>query len=133
LRSRASLTINLDGNSRVALHRQLYQALRIAIGEGSLAPGALMPSTRGLARCLAVSRNTVLRVYEELASEGLLVGRMGSGTTVRNAIPRRLPDPLSIFERSQYPLNTMSFLDPEGNVLYLNQNVGIDSLLVVVE
>jgi len=46
LRSRTSLTIRLDRKSRVALHRQLYDALRDAIVRGGLAPGMLLPSTR---------------------------------------------------------------------------------------
>lgn len=124
MRGRIPPTITLDRNAPVALYRQIYEALRDAIVEGGVAPGTLLPSTRGLAIGLAVSRNTVLRVYEELAAEGLLVGRIGSGTEVPSAgQPRRMPDPQSILRRSQYPLKTVAFQDPEGNSMYLNQTV----------
>jgi GntR family transcriptional regulator/MocR family aminotransferase len=70
-----------------ALSGQVYAALRRAILAGELAAGARLPSTRVLARDLAVSRNTVLLAYDQLLAEGYVHGRTGSGTFVAHAVP----------------------------------------------
>uniref|UniRef100_UPI000D3CF07F MocR-like pyridoxine biosynthesis transcription factor PdxR n=1 Tax=unclassified Variovorax TaxID=663243 RepID=UPI000D3CF07F len=53
-----------------SMQRQLYERLRRAILDGSLAPGSRLPGTRALAEALAISRNTVTATYEHLAAEG---------------------------------------------------------------
>jgi GntR family transcriptional regulator / MocR family aminotransferase len=60
----------------------LIDALREAIRTGRLAPGSRLPSSRVLAADLGLGRNTVVRVYAELVSEGWLIGQHGSGTVV---------------------------------------------------
>jgi GntR family transcriptional regulator/MocR family aminotransferase len=82
--------LGLDRASAVPLHRQLYDALRQAILDGRLRPGARLPSTRALALELGSSRNTVLAAVEQLTDEGYLAGRVGAGTTVRGALPEVL-------------------------------------------
>jgi GntR family transcriptional regulator / MocR family aminotransferase len=67
----------------VTLRRQLEQALRVAIRSGRLAPGSLLPSSRDLAEELAVSRGVVVDSYSQLAAEGYLSARRGSGTASR--------------------------------------------------
>lgn len=64
---------------------RVESALRDAVTEGRVAPGARMPSTRALARDLAVSRRLVVEAYAQLVAEGLLEGRHGSGTFVTAA------------------------------------------------
>ncbi|HWH01166.1 MAG TPA: PLP-dependent aminotransferase family protein [Pilimelia sp.] len=64
------------------LGEQLAAALRAAVGDGRLAPGTRLPSSRILAADLGVSRGVVVGAYEQLAAEGRLVTRRGSGTTV---------------------------------------------------
>jgi GntR family transcriptional regulator / MocR family aminotransferase len=68
--------------TRPGLAEQLAGALRTAIGDGRLPPGIRLPSTRGLATDLRVSRGVVVGAYEQLAAEGRLAGRRGSGTVV---------------------------------------------------
>ncbi|MBX3023519.1 PLP-dependent aminotransferase family protein [bacterium] len=83
-----SLWLRLDGEG--PRFRQLYRALRAAIVDGTLAPGARLPATRALAGELGVSRTTVLLAFEHLAAEGYLAGRHGSGSYVQAApAPRR--------------------------------------------
>jgi GntR family transcriptional regulator/MocR family aminotransferase len=82
--------LGLDRGAGAPLHRQLYDALREAILDGRLRPGARLPSTRALAVDLAVARNTVLAAFEQLLAEGYLVGRVGSGTTVAVVPPEAL-------------------------------------------
>ncbi|MGI5502300.1 PLP-dependent aminotransferase family protein [Lentzea sp. CA-135723] len=60
----------------------LMDAFREAIRSGRLAPGTRLPSSRVLAGDLGLGRNTVVRVYSELISEGWLTGVHGSGTEV---------------------------------------------------
>ena len=69
------------------IHRQVYDGLRRAILDGRLRPGQRIPSTRGLAADLGVSRLPVLSAYEQLLHEGYLVGRTGSGTFVSTDLP----------------------------------------------
>jgi GntR family transcriptional regulator/MocR family aminotransferase len=74
------------------LHAQLYRRLRAAILRGELAPGARLPSTRALAADESVSRNTVLRAYDQLLGEGYATARQGSGTTVAQNLPDAVAD-----------------------------------------
>ena len=48
---------------------RVESALRDAVTEGRVAPGARMPSTRALARDLAVSRRLVVEAYAQLVAE----------------------------------------------------------------
>lgn len=82
-RAAAGLTLTLladDGHS--PLHRRLYLALRESMLDGRLAEGAVLPSSRALAAQLGMARNTVLAAYDQLAAEGFVEGRHGSGTRV---------------------------------------------------
>jgi GntR family transcriptional regulator / MocR family aminotransferase len=81
------MLVRLDGDG--PLNQRLYRGLRCAIVEGRLAPGTRLPSTRAMAADLGVSRNVVLMAFAQLADEGYLEARSGSGTTVA----RVLPDP----------------------------------------
>jgi GntR family transcriptional regulator / MocR family aminotransferase len=67
---------------------QLEEQLRDAIRSGRLAPGAALPSSRALARELAVSRGVVVDAYAQLAAEGYLVARQGAPTRVSGAPAR---------------------------------------------
>ena len=68
----------------------LVDALRTAIDDGRLGPGARLPASRALAADLAVSRGVVVEAYRRLTDEGLVGGRSGGGTTVLHQ-PVRLP------------------------------------------
>jgi len=61
---------------------QLEAGLREAIRTGRLRPDARLPSSRALAAELGVSRRLVVEAYEQLAAEGYLLARRGSGTRV---------------------------------------------------
>ena len=72
----------LDEKSNLPLYQQLQRALRQAIETRVLAPDDALPPERELADDFDVSRITVRKAIEGLASEGLLVRRQGSGTFV---------------------------------------------------
>jgi len=82
-----TLHLPLDRSIGVPIYRQVYDGLRGAILDGRLRPGQRIPSTRGLAADLGVSRLPVLSAYEQLLHEGYLVGRTGSGTFVSGDLP----------------------------------------------
>ncbi|MBA1189166.1 PLP-dependent aminotransferase family protein [Pseudomonas entomophila] len=69
-------------DGRQALARQLYQALRQRMLDGRLSTGTRMPASRVLATALGVSRNTVVRAYDQLQAEGFIAGHVGDGTYV---------------------------------------------------
>ncbi|XEG72533.1 PLP-dependent aminotransferase family protein [Pseudomonas sp. abacavir_1] len=76
------------------LGQQLFQALRERILDGRLAARSRLPASRDLAAALGVSRNTVVRAYEQLYAEGYIEGRTGDGTYVAERVqPRSAPTP----------------------------------------
>ncbi|EJN23661.1 transcriptional regulator with HTH domain and aminotransferase domain-containing protein [Pseudomonas sp. GM78] len=100
-----SLSFNPAGielDRRQGLSRQLYQALRVRVLDGRLASGTRLPASRDLAAALAISRNSVVRAYDQLYAEGFIEGRVGDGTYVaqlpqaplpgRKSAPKVLPD-----------------------------------------
>lgn len=123
--------IVLEKGSRTTLCSQLYAALRREIIDGRLVAGQRVPSSRVLAKYLPVSRNTVLEAFERLASEGYLIGRVGSGTRVArphpqtylSELPRLMPIRTKSFRQtvreSFYPASTACLQDSEGNGIYL--------------
>ena len=89
-----SAVILFDADGDTPKYRQLSEQLRRAIGSGSLRADERLPSTRDLAKSLDVSRLTVQHAFEQLISEGVLVGRPGAGTFVTRNGVRRRPDDL---------------------------------------
>ncbi|PJE99521.1 GntR family transcriptional regulator [Streptomyces carminius] len=86
----ADLHLELSGEG--SLRGQLMHALREAIRSGRFAPGTRLPPYRGLARDLGIARNTVAAAYAELAEEGWLSARQGSGTRVARRTAPLHPD-----------------------------------------
>ena len=80
--------IELD--RRLGLARQLYQALRQRVLDGRLVSGTRLPASRDLAAALAISRNSVVRAYDQLYAEGFIEGRVGDGTYVANLPTARI-------------------------------------------
>jgi GntR family transcriptional regulator len=78
----------LDEKSAQPLYQQLQRALREAIESGVIAPEDALPPERDLAEMLGVSRITVRKAIDELAEEGLLVRKQGSGTFVSNRVEK---------------------------------------------
>ena len=78
--------IRIDLLSPIPAYRQIVDGLRTLFVEGGLEPGARLPSVRRLAMELGVHFNTVGEAYRELASEGWLDVRQGSGATVLDRV-----------------------------------------------
>ena len=80
--SDVELLVELDRDGTEPLHRQLEASLRSGIRDGRLAAGTILPSTRGLATQLRVSRGIVVEAYEQLVAEGFLDAKAGGATRV---------------------------------------------------
>jgi GntR family transcriptional regulator / MocR family aminotransferase len=76
--------LKLNPNSEFPLHRQIYNAVRQNIIDGTLPFNAKLPATRAFALTYGVSRNTVLAAFDDLIAEGFLEARVGAGTFVKH-------------------------------------------------
>ncbi|GHI06239.1 transcriptional regulator [Streptomyces cellostaticus] len=63
-------------------YEQIAEDLRTRIANSEFGPGDLLPSGRDLAEQWGVSRATVVKAYDVLRNDGLVVARQGSGFTV---------------------------------------------------
>jgi GntR family transcriptional regulator/MocR family aminotransferase len=83
----AALALTLDRAGSDPLSLQLARQISALILAGRITEGARLPSTRSLAADLDVSRSTIVEAFDQLAAEGYLEGRRGSGmfVTARSA------------------------------------------------
>jgi GntR family transcriptional regulator / MocR family aminotransferase len=98
-RTDVELPLTADRADDVPLAGQIAGQLRDAVSGGVLGAGDRLPSSRGLAVSLGVSRTVVTSAYAQLYAEGWLEGRHGSGTYVadgagRSAVPELGPSPV---------------------------------------
>ncbi len=84
------LALAIERGTDEPAYRQIYEQIRLAILAGRLRPGTRLPSSRGLAAELGVSRNTVLTAFDMLGQEGYTEGGVGSGTRVSAVLPDEL-------------------------------------------
>jgi GntR family transcriptional regulator / MocR family aminotransferase len=82
-----SPVIALDRRSDKPLNRQIYEGFCAAILRRQLRAGQRVPSSRGLALELRISRIPVLSAYSQLLAEGYFEARPGSGTFVSSSLP----------------------------------------------
>lgn len=64
--------LHLDAGSGENLYEQIYKYIKEEIRQGNIRCGERLPSTRLLAKQLAVSRSTAQLAYEQLLSEGYI-------------------------------------------------------------
>ncbi len=87
------LLVELDRDDDMTLHEQIERSLREHVRSGRLPGGTRLPSTRGLAAELGVSRGVVTEAYGQLAAEGYLTTSQGAPVRVARAVrvsaPRR--------------------------------------------
>jgi GntR family transcriptional regulator/MocR family aminotransferase len=80
------LLVEIDRCSELPLHEQLERSLRENIRRGRLPAGTRLPSTRGLAAELGVSRGVITEAYGQLGAEGYLETRQGAAVRVAKAV-----------------------------------------------
>lgn len=76
------------------LYQQIVEAIRREILAGTLKPGDRLPSVRQMTTQWSCTNATVLRAYQELARQGLVVSRVGQGTKVTEKPPTQEQLPL---------------------------------------
>ncbi|MFI7349109.1 GntR family transcriptional regulator [Streptomyces sp. NPDC049936] len=67
--------------------REIAARIRDEIAAGTFGPGDRLPGARAYAKKLGVALMTVQNAYTQLQDEGLVEGRTGSGTYVRDPAP----------------------------------------------
>ncbi|MEM6466553.1 MAG: PLP-dependent aminotransferase family protein [Pseudomonadota bacterium] len=77
----------LDPSFEGSLQAQIRQLIAQAVLSGQARVGDRLPSSRGLARHLSISRLTVTLAYQEMVAEGYLEGRGRSGYYVADTAP----------------------------------------------
>ncbi len=80
--NRRPLEITIDPRSAVPVYEQVKRAIQRAIVSGHLAGGDPLPSVRELSVRLGVNPNTVLKVYNQLETDGFVLTRAGAGSFV---------------------------------------------------
>ena len=79
--------IRINPASAVPVYRQILDQIQTQIASRRLSPGERLPSVRILARQIAANQNTILKVYDQLAAEGLIERRQGDGCFVAEGAP----------------------------------------------
>jgi len=74
--------IAIDGQSPIPLYLQLRDGLKRQIESGRAKVGERLPTVREISRACGLSFFTVTRAFADLAREGLIVTRRGSGAYV---------------------------------------------------
>jgi GntR family transcriptional regulator len=83
------LHFQVNPHSGVPVYRQMIDQIKYYIASEALKPEDQLPSIRELAQKLAINPTTVVRVYNELAHEGVIEMRHGKGAFV-TASSRRM-------------------------------------------
>lgn len=73
----------LDREAGASITQQIVDLIVAAIEDGSLRPGAKLPTTRELAQQASVNHLTAARAYRRLAEGGYVTATVGRGTFVR--------------------------------------------------
>lgn len=83
------MKFNIDVDNGVPIFEQLIRQIKFAVAEGVLVPGEMIPSTRELAKQLAINPNTVQRAFTELQGEQVLEVLRGRGLAVTAGAKKR--------------------------------------------
>ncbi len=110
---------DIDRMAEGTLVEQVMAAVHRQIASRQTAPGARLPSIRGLAHRMQVSKSTVVDAYDRLAAEGVIQARRGSGFFVAGHLPPfSLSDTGPRLDQEVDPLwMTRQSLDAESNLL----------------
>jgi len=57
---------SIDAASDVPIYEQIVRQVKLAVADGTLVGGQMLPSVRQLSRDIALNPNTIARAYREL-------------------------------------------------------------------
>jgi GntR family transcriptional repressor for pyruvate dehydrogenase complex len=101
----------------MSVRREAVGALRDAIAGGRWRPGDRLPGERDIAAALGVSRGAAREALRELATQGLIEGRRGSGTYVASVDPTELAEVRLVVEPLAARLAAERHSAPEADAL----------------
>jgi GntR family transcriptional regulator of abcA and norABC len=73
-----------DRSSVIPLFKQIYDFIICKISSGEWSIGSKLPTQLEMAKVFEVNRSTILEVYDELKSKGLVESKKSSGTIIIN-------------------------------------------------
>ena len=114
------MLLELTRESHIPLYTQIVTELRRKIADGVLKVGDRLPANRELAKALGVNRNTVTTAYAELAADGLITARVGSGTYISHS-PSSSPGPSRKEQASPSPMPWESILAVQSRDNWLQE------------
>lgn len=113
----------VDFNAGPPAYQQIVDQVKYAAASGALRPGDALPSIRSLAEDLRVNRNTVVKAYDELESQGVIVAKQGKGCLLSDA-----PSPMTKQARLDVLAQTVDRLLTEAHHLNIDDR-DLDTLL----
>jgi|BioPla2DNA2_1021312.scaffolds.fasta_scaffold00019_58 GntR family transcriptional regulator/MocR family aminotransferase len=116
----AMLTIILSPDSSIPLYEQLYKFIKNEIEENRIKANDKLPSKRGLASHLKISRSTIEAAYSQLQAEGYIRSKPGSGFYVEQ-INLKLNS-----ERPKHSISPVKYESPKNYKYEFNTN-GVDT------
>lgn len=87
----SDLPLHIDPSSPIPINVQLKEQLLCLVASGLVKPGEFLPPAGELAERLSLNRNTVNAIYNQLARDGAVAMKKGSGTQVLHS-PRIAED-----------------------------------------
>ncbi len=82
------MNLKLDYHSSEPLYRQAVLEIKRLVVSKQLLPGDKLPSLRALAEQLQLNATTIRRIIDQLAQDGVVVQRHGSGVFIAgNEVP----------------------------------------------
>jgi GntR family transcriptional regulator len=80
---------SIDPSGDVPIYEQIVRQVKLAVADGVLVGGQMVPSVRQLSKNLAINPNTIARAYQQLQSDLVLEPLRGRGMIVRrDSVPR---------------------------------------------
>jgi molybdate-binding protein/DNA-binding transcriptional regulator YhcF (GntR family) len=86
------------------LYQKIVESIRDNILSGNLKPGSALPAMRKMTEQWNCTTGTIMRAYQELARQGLVISHVGQGTKVVEHLPEQNQTPLrkaSLFNRTE--------------------------------
>lgn len=98
------MRIIINRNADTPVYLQIKNQIREMIFSNVLPEGMILPPERSLAQELEVNRSTVIKAYQELKADGLVVSYVGKGTVVvsqageKSSLPEGYINPLPWYQ-----------------------------------
>jgi GntR family transcriptional regulator len=74
---------SIDPTGAVPIYEQIVRQVKLAVADGVLVGGQMVPSVRQLSKDLAINPNTIARAYQQLQNDLVLEPLRGRGMVVR--------------------------------------------------